>query len=271
MPFQTEDYNPPSLPELRQIKSFEEVRDAVSRIMQYLQHLQAADVQYFQRLRTNLNASSTTEAEQDIPSAPTIRPTRFMQVVTGTDTVTTIIRQKDFVGQLMLVSRDGFYLASGGNISLIETPNFLKPGAHIMLTWIPSLGTWVADTCRLTNSPTALVYGGRNVLIDGGITPFDGGHYIRVGNFILAALTGSTVEVNLPVPVAVGPNWGGAVFNYSGIILFDGYGQLSLEATGGTQTVKLTQSGSGVATVPVQADQLGVNAQWRGTIWYRTT
>jgi len=271
MPYQAEDYVPPSLPELREIKNFHEVRDAVSRVMQYLQQLQAHHITYFTQFRESVNSMGTTESADYLPSVDPLVPTRFMNVVTGNGTITTINRPRNFVGQLMLVSRDGFFLASGGNVQLITSPNNLKPGAHIMLTWIPSLNVWVADTCRLQNTLTTLALGERTVLMDDSIARFGGGHFIRVGNFILASLTGNTVEINLPVPVADGPNWGGAVFTYRGITLSGGYSQLSLEADGGASSVYLVESGSNAPSQPVQPAQLDSTAQWRGTIWYRTT
>jgi hypothetical protein len=265
------DYVPPALPELREIRSFEQVRDAVSRIMQYLQQLQASDMAYFTHLRENLNAAATTEGDVDIAAAPTIRPTRFMNVVTGTDTVTTVVPPRNFVGQMMLVSKDGFFLASGGNISMFQSPNYLNPTAHIMLTWIPSLAIWVADTCRLHTTATTLGVNGRNVLTEPPTAQmFSSGSYLRIGKFVLASLTGITPSVALPTdsPVASGPSWGGSVFRYKGIALSGGYSQLSLEADGGTTAVYLIESGSNSPSQPVQDIQLDSTAEWQGTIWY---
>lgn len=166
MPYQSLEYTPPSLPEVASnLKTFEDVRTAIGRIVEYLQRLQAADAAYFQHLRENLNQSSTTQGP-DIVSAPTITVTQFMHVVTGTATVTTINPPLHFAGQLMLVSHDGFVLASGGNISLFQTPNFLRPNAHILLTYVPSQNLWFADTCRLQNTATTLMVNGRTVVTE---------------------------------------------------------------------------------------------------------
>ena len=73
MPYSTEDYQPPTLPEIRSIKSFEEVRNAVQEIMQYLQRLVAADAAYFQHMKHNLNHASVEEGPP-IASAATITP-----------------------------------------------------------------------------------------------------------------------------------------------------------------------------------------------------
>jgi len=165
MPYQTEDYNPPSLPEIRQIRSFEEVRDAVNRIMQYLAHLQSSHVQYFQHLRENMNQASTTQGADLVAQDPLV-PTHFMHVVTGGGTVTTIVHPRNHVGHLMLVAQDGFMLDAGGNIQLITAPNFLKPNAHINLTWLPSKNVWYTDSCRLQNSLTTLRVGNRTVVTE---------------------------------------------------------------------------------------------------------
>ena len=163
MPYPSEEYTPPSLPDvLSNLRTFEDVRSAVGKIMEYLQRVQAANVLYFQHLRENLNQSATTQGP-DIASAATITVTKFMHVVTGTATVTTILPPRFFAGQLMLVSRDGFFIASGGNISLFTTPNFLQPGAHVMLTWVPSQQLWFTDTCRLQNTTTTLMVAGHTV------------------------------------------------------------------------------------------------------------
>jgi hypothetical protein len=193
-----------------------------------------------------------------------------MNVVTGTATVTTVVQPKNFVGQLMLVSRDGFTLASGGNVSLITNPNVLKPGAHIMLTWIPSMAIWVSDTCRLTNTRSGMSLDGRNVLIEPPTaTDFPGGSYVQIGKFVLASLVASSVEVELPTAVADGASWGGPVFNASGILYHRHYTYLSVQADGGGKTAKLMQSGTEVATRPVEPVALQPDAQWQGTIWYR--
>jgi hypothetical protein len=160
MPYQSEEYTPPALPDFGQIRTFEDVRAAVGRIMEYLQRLNNNHINYFNHLRENLNQSATTQGP-DIASAATITVTRFMHVVTGTGTVTTINAPKNFVGQVMLVSHDGFYLATGGNISLFQTPNYLGPQAHIMLTYVPSMELFFADTCRLKTAPGVLDVGGR--------------------------------------------------------------------------------------------------------------
>ena len=163
MPYPSEEYTPPSLPDvLSNLRTFEDVRSAVSKIMEYLQRVQAANVLYFQHLRENLNQSATTQGP-DIPVAATITVTKFMHVVIGTGTVTTIIPPRFFAGQLMLVSQNGFSLSAGGNISLFTSPNFLQPGAHVMLTWVPSKGFWFTDTCRLQNTATSLIVDGHTV------------------------------------------------------------------------------------------------------------
>jgi ABC-type transporter Mla subunit MlaD len=162
MPYQTQDYNPPSLPEIRQIKSFEDVRDAISRIMEHLAKLQSTHVNYFQHLRHNLNEAATTQGP-DLASAATITPTHLMHIITGTETITTIVHPANFVGHLIMISQDGFTLGAGGNISLISPPNYLAPPGHINLTWLPSMQVWFSDTCRLQNSPTSMRVGGRTV------------------------------------------------------------------------------------------------------------
>jgi hypothetical protein len=159
MPRQTEEYVPPTLPDFGQIRTFEDVRTAVGRILEYLHRLNLAHHNYFMQLRHNMNQAATTQGA-DIVSAPTITISNFMHVVTGGATVTTINAPRDFVGQLMLVSKDGFYLATGGNISLFQSPNFLGPTANVMLTYIPSQQLWVADTCRLKTAPGLLNVGG---------------------------------------------------------------------------------------------------------------
>jgi hypothetical protein len=163
MPFQSDEYTPPSLPEVNSnLRTFEDVRSAVGKIMEYLQRVQAAHVLYFQHLRENLNQSATTQGP-DIASAPTITVTKFMHVVTGTATVQNIIAPRHFRGQLMLISRDGFSVATGGNIQLMTSPNYLAANAHILLTYVPSLQLWFADTCRLTNTATTLRIAGHDV------------------------------------------------------------------------------------------------------------
>lgn len=165
MPYQTSEYTPPQLPEVREIKTFHDVTVAIGRIMDYLQRMQANNVLYFQHLISNMNHAATTQGE-DIASAPAITVTKFMHVVTGTGTIQTINAPLHFVGQLMLFSQDGFFLASGGNISLITTPNAIRPGAHIMLTYVPSKQTWFADTCRIQTTATTLRVGGHNVVTE---------------------------------------------------------------------------------------------------------
>lgn len=165
MPFQSEEYTPPSLPEVQSnLRTFEDVRTAVGKIMEYLQRVQAAHVQYFQHLRENLNQSATTQGP-DVASGPTITVTQFMHVVTGNQTVQVIIPPRHFAGQLMLVSQDGFSLGTNGNISLFagQTINFLGPGAHVLLTYVPSKQLWYTDTCRLQNTATSLIIAGHTV------------------------------------------------------------------------------------------------------------
>jgi|SRR5215472_3106244 len=166
MPYQTEEYTPPYLPPIGPVRTFEEVRAAVGRIMEYLQRLQAADVSYFQLMRENLNQSATTQGP-DIPVAPTISITRFMHVITGTNTagtaLTTINPPLYFAGQLMLVAKDGFYLATGGNIQMFQSPNYLNPTANIMLCFVPSMNLWIADTCRLHTGPSLIRVGHRDL------------------------------------------------------------------------------------------------------------
>lgn len=166
MPYPSEEYTPPSLPDVvSNLRTFEDVRTAVGKIMEYLQRVQAANVLYFQHLRENLNQSATTQGP-DIASAQTITVTKFMHIVTGTATVQTILAPRYFAGQLMLISRDGFTLASGGNIQLMTSPNVLAVGAHIMLTWVPSQNLWFADSCRLTNTATSLRIAGHPVVTE---------------------------------------------------------------------------------------------------------
>lgn len=166
MPYQTADYTPPSIPDvLSNLKTFEDVRSAVGKIMEYLQRVQAANVLYFSHLQENLNQAASVQGP-DIASAPTITVTKFMHVVTGTAQVTTILPPRYFAGQLMLVSRDGFSLATGGNINLFSSPNFLTPPAHIMLTYVPSMNMWYADTCRLQNTLTTIQVAGHQVVTE---------------------------------------------------------------------------------------------------------
>lgn len=166
MAYSTLDYTPPSLPEvLSNLKTFEDVRSAVGKIVEYLQRLQAADVLYFNHLRENLNQSAITQGP-NIAAAPSITVTKFMHVVTGTATISNIYPPMNFAGQLMLVSQDGFTLSTGGNISMIQPTNFLAPGANIMLTYIPSTKLWYADTCRLQNAPSTLMVHGHQVVTE---------------------------------------------------------------------------------------------------------
>jgi len=165
MPYQTEDYNPPALPDFNQIRTFEDVRGAVGRILEYLHQLNGRHIQYFQHLRENLNQSATTQGP-DLAATTTISPTQFMHVLTGTATITTILPPKDYAGQLMLFARDGFYLATGGNLSLFSSPNYIQPNAHILLTYVPSKQLWYADSCRLQNSTSSLAIGGRKVVTE---------------------------------------------------------------------------------------------------------
>jgi hypothetical protein len=162
MPFGSEEYVPPSIPDIGPVRTFEDVRSAIGKILEYLQRSQANDVQYFTHLRSNINQNATTQGP-DLPATNPLLPSAFMHVVTGTGTITSITPPKNFVGQLMLVSRDGFMLASGGNISLFQTPNYLNPTAHIMLTWFPSMNMWFADTCRLKTTATTLNVSGHIV------------------------------------------------------------------------------------------------------------
>src|SRR5215472_10210188 len=156
MPYSTEDYTPPSMPEIPVLRSFEDVRSAVGKIVEYLQRVQAHHVQYFTRLTHNLNHSAVTQGP-DIRAATTIQVSHFMHVITGppgdapTPIIGTIHPPMNFVGQLMLFSQNGFYLddTPPSNLSLLQTPNYVEPGAHIMLTWVPSKNKWFADTCRL--------------------------------------------------------------------------------------------------------------------------
>ena len=144
MPYQTAEYAPPPMPEISSpIKSFEDVRSAVGKILEYLQRMQANNVLYFQHLIENLNQSSTTQGA-DIASASTITVTRFMHMVTGTATITTIQAPQHYAGQLMLVSENGFTLSTGGNISLPSSPESIPAGGHVLLTYLPSQKKWFA-------------------------------------------------------------------------------------------------------------------------------
>lgn len=162
MPFATVDYTPPALPDLKELRTIEDIRAAITRIAEYLQRLNATHIQYFMLLKQNLNESATTQGA-DLASVDPLSPTNFMHMVTGSGTVTTINTPLYYAGQLMLFAQDGFYLASGGNISLFQSPNYLAPGAHIMLTYVPTRGLWFADTCRLKSAPGTLNVGGRIV------------------------------------------------------------------------------------------------------------
>ena len=143
MPYQVAEYSPPSMPEIHpHLKSFDDVREAISRLANYLQLVQAADVLYFQHLRENQKQAATTQGP-DIASAATITVTKFIHVVTGNASVTTIISPRHFVGQLMLVSADGFSLATGGNIS---TARAVQAGTYVMLMWVSSRRLWYVET-----------------------------------------------------------------------------------------------------------------------------
>lgn len=164
MPYQTPEYTPPSLPEVvSNLKTFEDVRTAVGRIMEYLQRVQAANVLYFQHLRENLNQAATTQG-LDFPAQDTVTVTKFMHIVTGTGTIRTINGPLHFAGQLMLFAQDGFYVATGGNINLFTSPNFIQANSHIMLNYVPSRNLWYTDSCRLQNTVTSLIVGGRQVV-----------------------------------------------------------------------------------------------------------
>lgn len=56
-----------------------------------------------------------------IAAAPTIQPTRVLQPVTGTATIDTIAVPSEFGGLLTLLSVDGFFLTTGGNIRAART------------------------------------------------------------------------------------------------------------------------------------------------------
>jgi hypothetical protein len=154
------DYQPPVVPPIQQIRTFEDVRTALQTMLEYLHHLNAMQAQYFTHLAASVNAGGFTEGAP-LAAAPTITPNQFMHAVTGTATVTNVTQPYGHQGQLMLISKDGFYLATGGNISLVQSPNYLGPGAHIVLTWIPSQKMWFADTCRLKTAPGIFRAGGR--------------------------------------------------------------------------------------------------------------
>ena len=118
-----------------------EFRTKIFRLVQFLQDLTTVDIGYFQLIQQNLNQASATEG-QHIASAATITPTAFIMVVTGTATITNIHVPLGFSGQLMLISQNGFSLATGGNISLGTSPVTVPAGTYILLTWVPSTQLW---------------------------------------------------------------------------------------------------------------------------------
>ena len=141
MPYQTQDYTPPPLPNFLPPKTFVDLRTAISRIEDYLQQLRSTDVSYFQQLQTNMNQNASLQGP-DIAAAATITPTAYMHVVTGSATITTINVPLNFQGALILVAQDGFTLSVGGNISLPTGALNVQIGTYVQLVWVPSENTW---------------------------------------------------------------------------------------------------------------------------------
>lgn len=164
MAYLTDTYNPPPVKDVGPLKTFGDLRTGIARIHEYLHQVRSSEITYFAHLQENLNQNTSTQGP-DIPATTTIQITKFMHVITGTGTVTTIVPPANYTGQVMLISRDGFNMANGGNISLFSSPNFLSAGAHIILTFVQSKNLWFADTCRLFGAGSGSIPGGPGALV----------------------------------------------------------------------------------------------------------
>ena len=144
--YQTQSYNPrPMPPQLVNAKSFQDLRDGVKT---YLGQLNTDVFNHLNQITTNAN-QSFQGAGASIASAPTVTVTQSIHTVTGTQTISTLQAPKGFQGGLVLASQDGFSLATGGNIRMLRSPNYLAPGAYVHMTYHPNEAAWYADTCRL--------------------------------------------------------------------------------------------------------------------------
>lgn len=143
MGYPTENYNPPPVPEqlVQPIRTFEDVRGAVTKSAQYLQQIRSSEISYFQHLQANLNQGSTTQGA-DIASAATISITSYMHAITGTATISTIRVPLNFAGLLLLASRNGFALTTGGNIARAVTT---AAGQLVIAAYFPVDRVWYVN------------------------------------------------------------------------------------------------------------------------------
>jgi hypothetical protein len=200
MPYQSEVYSPPAVPPslITPSKNFDDLRTKVSGIVNYLQLLNSSDITYFAHLQENVNQNATTEG-LNIPVATTISVYKFMHVLTGTGAVQTIKPPLGYSGQLMLIARDGFELVSGGNISMIQSPNVLPPNTHILLTWVPSRQIWFADSCRLQGTGGGGGGGGTGVLVSPALAGtgihIDAATYVISNTGVLSLTAGANISM----------------------------------------------------------------------------
>jgi hypothetical protein len=248
MPYQSEVYQPPAIPPAlitTPAKTFDDLRNKITGIVNYLQLLNSSDITYFAHLQENVNQNATTEG-LNIPVATTISVYKFMHVLTGNGAVQTIKPPLGYSGQLMLISRDGFELVSGGNISMIQSPNVLPPNTHILLTWVPSRNIWFADSCRLQGT--------------GGGTGGGGG---TNGVLVTPALAGPGIHID-PATYVITNTGVLSLIAGANISLSGSTGNITISATGGGGGTALPWTITTTATTPYSVGS-GFNAFVRGS------
>lgn len=140
MPYPTETYNPVPVPSkvIQPIRTYEDVRAALTASAQYLQQTRSEEITYFQQLQANINQAATTQGAS-IASAATISISSFMHVITGTATISTMNVPLSFAGLVLLGSLNGFSLTTGGNISRALTT---VAGQLVVAAFFPVTRVW---------------------------------------------------------------------------------------------------------------------------------
>jgi hypothetical protein len=134
MSYQVSAYNPPNIA-LADARDFRSFRDRVKATFDNQNNYNA---QFFQNLIQAINNNAQSWGNL-IPSAATIHPTRFMHIVSGTATITTIVPPAGFNGLMALISQNGFSLGTGGNVSRAVSPPI---GSLVLLVFHPVTQTW---------------------------------------------------------------------------------------------------------------------------------
>lgn len=143
MPYQTEGYNPPPVPAklIQPIRTYEDVRAAITSSALYLQQTRSQEVTFFQQLQANINQAATTQGA-NIAAAATISISSFMHVITGTGTISTMQVPKAFAGLVLLASLNGFSMTTGGNISRAITTT---AGQLVIAAFFPVTRIWYVN------------------------------------------------------------------------------------------------------------------------------